>query len=83
MTKVTNLSQEVVKEKKKHIEFKYLINGNGTLKDDVVGPSDWGNVEFLCANYDDEGLDLFFAYDDGERSKGGLYLGNFNDGVTE
>ena len=83
MTKVIILGQEPKEEKKlKPIEFVKAIPDTGKLQNPNYKPSEFENIELICKNYYHEDFDLMFAYDL-ERSRGCLYLGHFNDGVTE
>jgi hypothetical protein len=79
MTNVIILGEKPQKGKRK-IEFTKYLNRDLNF-DSACSPSQWENVEFICENYCDNGLDLMFAYDE-DRDKGCLFLGHFNDGIV-
>ena len=91
MTKVTILGSESKESKKlKPIEFVryYNIKMNEFRSNDHenrLNPKDYKNIELISKGYDDQDLDLFFAYneDRNEWKNTNLYLGHFNDGVVE
>lgn len=83
MTKVTILGDEA-QGAKKPIEFKYSIGFNASEARAIVDDATWRPKDFKfieLISLTERGFDLMFAHD-GDRSKGGLYIGHFNDGVV-
>lgn len=80
MTKVIIIGQQEPTQEKKPIEFVKAIC-EGRLITNYISPRIWGNIELVCRNYSNSGMDLMFAYDH-TRNDGCLYLGHFNDGVV-
>ena len=86
MTKVRDLTRQNKGEEKrlKPIEFvKECITDRWEKFENGIGisPKYWNNIELIAMSYCDN-LDLMIAFDD-IRGEGVLYLGHFNDGVTE
>lgn len=80
MTKVTVLGEQP-KEGKKKIEFSEYLRGDLKVEKFNESPSSYENIELICRDYI-EGKDLMFAYNNGNRSCGILFIGKFNDGVV-
>ena len=82
MTKVRDLTSPIEGEEKKlkPIEFVLKCTFNSWSAANIK-PSQWLNIELIARKLNND-LDLMFAYDS-YRSSGVLYLGHFNDGVTE
>lgn len=82
MTKVIILGNEPEKKKRKPIEFVKTLSNDGTISDATRMPKSWKNIEVILLN-PVKGFDMFFAYDDGYRNWGCLYLGHYNDGIVD
>jgi len=52
---------------------------NRTAEDPIMK---YDFVELICKNYA-QSLDIIFAYKDGKRDEGTLFLGHWNDGIIE
>ena len=81
MTKVIILGEQPDKKKLKPIEFKLQFTDNKEPCLPTHTPNQWENIELISKRYAD-GLDFMFAYKKGERERGVLYLGHFNDGIV-
>jgi hypothetical protein len=89
MTQVIELTEpKTVSNKVKKIvpiEFKkVLVSRKEDILDDEVlcEPKDFDFIELICKQYTDDGLDVMFAYDKGDRVNGIIFYGHFNDGVV-
>jgi len=67
---------------KKPIEFVKLVTAE-RIEPALGRPTDYSFIELICLDYH-KSFDLIFAYNDvNNRKNGRLYLGFWNDGVTE
>lgn len=67
---------------KKPMQFLKLVTAD-RLEPALATPKDYAFIELICLGYH-KGFDLIFAYNKvDERKNGRLYLGFWNDGVTE
>lgn len=84
MATVTLVSDLVSTEKKVPIKIKHMVLSNGSMCKQIVKNTEFDNIEVLCTRSEIyNGLAVFFCFSSGERYKGGIYLGEFNDGVAE
>ena len=76
---------------KRKIEFIKMtlgqVNGNSGFHNTSITPSSYNNIELVCrgSNNSDDSCkyyDIMFAYMDGRRNDGMLFLGYWNDGVV-
>lgn len=66
---------------KKKIEFVSALKGGDIrFTDTVLRPEEFDFIELICLGYGH--VDLMFAYEEGRRSDGSLFLGRFNDGIV-
>jgi len=82
MTKVIILGQEPEKKKGKPIEFVTFLDNTLEMENAESKPIRWDNIEVISFDYIGN-FDLFFAYLEGDRKNGVLYLGHYNDGIVE
>ena len=82
MTKVIILGEQPENKQLKPIEFKKYITCYGVIKDPAVKPNEFDNIELINLRNKIDGFDFMFAYNNGERDRGILYLGHFNDGIV-
>ncbi len=83
MTKVTELGKNLKNESElKPIEFVKCLEHTLEITKMSSKPSEYDNIILLCKDYASKGYDLMFAYDDEDRDRGALVLGQFNDGIV-
>lgn len=84
MTKIRIIGEEPANEIKeiKKIEFEHSVSFSGSVKPAFVKPCKWDNIELISKRPNDS-LDVMFAFDDGKRAIGCIYLGKWNGGVVE
>jgi len=86
MTKVTILGEKQPKKtKKKAIQFIYdtaCSKSDTCFQQSEMKPSDYDKVELIARALSEAYYDIMFAYDDGDRSGGAIFLGHFNDGIV-
>jgi hypothetical protein len=86
-TKIIDLTQKTPARSLKPIEFKHLLNYarpveySSSVITSQATPSEYEVIELICRNYE-TGMDIMFAYNEGERKEGVMYFGKFNDGVV-
>ncbi len=67
--------------KHKPIEFVKVLEGSGRIERATDNPNAWETLVLLEKSYTVNNLDLIWATDNG--NDGALFLGHWNDGVTE
>ena len=82
MTKVIILGEQPESKELKPIEFVQYISCRGVMSTPAVKPQEFDYIELINKRTKIDGLDFMFAYKKGERERGVLYLGNFNDGIV-
>lgn len=88
MTKCVVLGEPKKEQKKKPIEFIWVIanertkNKSKQVVDACCLPREFNHVELVQISNSQDCFDIMFAYDY-DRSDGCLYLGHWNDGVAE
>jgi hypothetical protein len=88
MTKCIVLGETPKDVKKKPIQLIYAVervheNDRMYSEKPILDISIWDNIELVCRKGAYYSLDIMFAYQDGDRNSGCLYLGHWNDGVVE
>ena len=71
---------------RKPIEFRHMLDDDETFEAVYEDrPCHWKYIELICKEYlGTKSLDLMYAYDDPkDRSRGRLFLGQWNDGYVE
>jgi hypothetical protein len=85
MTKVIILGEAPGAEpEKKKIEFEKELGCDLCIYNTAAIPSSFSFIELVSLNYNDgikDDFDLMFAHN-GDRSKGMLVIGKFNDGIV-
>ena len=91
MTKTIVFHENCLAEqpKKKPIEFHKLLNSRGEIKLTTLKPKDFNNVVLIGPNYNwpdpttSDPFDVMFAYNDKNPSEVTVFIGLWNDGVSE
>jgi hypothetical protein len=81
MTNVIIIGEQTKKKELKPIEFILFLHIDKGVCEASKNAKSFKNIELICREYTNQGLDLMFAYNN-DRNEGILYLGHFNDGVV-
>ncbi len=83
---ITIVLGSLIIPERKPIEFHRVLESDetfGSVYEEL--PCHWKYIELICKEYlGDKSNDLMFAYDDPkDRTRGRLFLGQWNDGYVE